>query len=97
MKNDVFQQIATTLYAHQRWVSEGVRNNRGDSLRKFAGRMLKNWDFYQDNGQVISGFFFISRMISGWYPRMDDSTHSDDFGRKKAREIVGGNGELWAC
>ncbi|MEY8460677.1 Abi family protein [Eggerthellaceae bacterium 24-137] len=73
MKNEVFQQIATVLYAHQRWVSEGVRKNRGDSLRKFSNRMLKNWEFYKDNGQVVSGFFFILRLISGWYP---DGNHA---------------------
>lgn len=68
MRNEVFQQIATTLYAHQRWSSKGVKANRGASLRKFCLRMLKHWDYYKDNGQVASGFFFIAKAVRGWYP-----------------------------
>ena len=88
MKNEGFQQIATVLYAHQRWVSEGVRRNRGDSLRKFSNRMLKNWEFYKDNGQVVSGFFFILRMISGWYPDGKSTAQDDKTVQEKTGETV---------
>ena len=83
------------LYAHQRWVSEGVRRNRGDSLRKFSNRMLKNWEFYKDNGQVVSGFFFILRMISGWYPDGNPVAQDDRASRgtkEKAVEEMGNCG-----
>lgn len=68
MRNEIFQQIATTIYAHQHWASDGVKRYRGNSLRVFANRMLKHWDYYRNNTQVTSGFFFIARLISGWYP-----------------------------
>lgn len=88
MKNEVFQQIATVLYAHQRWVSEGVRRNRGDSLRKFSNRMLKNWEFYKDNGQVVSGFFFILRMISSWYPDGNPVAQNDGASQETGEKTV---------
>lgn len=91
MKNEVFQQIATVFYAHQRWVSEDVRRNRGNSLRKFSNRMLKNWEFYKDNGRVVSGFFFILRLISGWYPDENRVVRDDE----TPREAKGETGGKW--
>ena len=67
MRIDIFQQIATTFFMHQKLSSSGIKEHRTESLLKFEKRMNKHSDYYKDNYQVTSGFSFISQLIHGWY------------------------------
>lgn len=56
MRIDIFQQIATTFFMHQKLSSSGIKEHRTESLLKFEKRMNKHSDYYKDNYQVTSGF-----------------------------------------
>lgn len=47
LNNDRLQQVATTLYVHREFASDGVRRNRSKSLQSFVQRMLKHWNYYR--------------------------------------------------
>lgn len=68
MSNDRIQQIVTTLYAHRKLASQGVSEHRAKSLRVFVQRMNKHVDYYQGNLQVSTGFEFLTKVISAWFP-----------------------------
>lgn len=68
MSNDRIQQIVTTLYAHRKLASQGVLEHRAKSLSVFVQRMNKHVDYYQGNLQVSTGFEFITKVISAWFP-----------------------------
>lgn len=68
MSNDRMQQIVTTLYAHRKLASQGVSEHRAKSLRVFVQRMNKHVDYYQGNLQVSTGFEFLTKVISAWFP-----------------------------
>lgn len=68
MSNDRIQQIVTTLYARRKLASQGVSEHRAKSLRVFVQRMNKHVDYYQGNLQVSTGFEFLTKVISAWFP-----------------------------
>ena len=68
MSNDRIQQIVTTLYAHRELVSQGVSEHRAKSLTVFAQRMNRHVDYYRVNLQVSTGFDFLTKVISAWFP-----------------------------
>ena len=77
MRIDIFQQIATTFFMHQKLSSSGIKEHRTESLLKFEKRMNKRSDYYKDNYQVTSGFSFISQLIHGWYDcKADDEAYA---------------------
>lgn len=67
MSNERLQQIATTLFVHQKIASEGVRRHRSEDLRKLAKRMQKHIGSYDETSSVRSGLLFILSLINGWY------------------------------
>jgi len=69
LSNERFQQIATTFYMHKTYASPGVLKHRARSLWEFTTRMNKHVDYYDHNEQVRSGFAFIEKIVSGWYPK----------------------------
>ena len=66
--NDRTQQIATTMYMHKEFASDGVRSHRAEKLAVFKQRMNKHLDYYKGNCQVLSCFDSISKLIDAWYP-----------------------------
>ena len=68
MSNDRMQQIVTTLYAHRKLASEGVSEHRAKSLSVFVQRMNRHVDYYRGNLQVSTGFDFLTKVISAWFP-----------------------------
>ena len=69
MGNERFQQIASTLYAHSSFSSQGIISLRGEQLRGFLQRMTKNSSFYQGNSTIESSFGFLHDLILGSYPK----------------------------
>lgn len=67
LSNDRLQQVATTLFMHQRFASSGVCENRGQSLQVFVDRMFKHIDYYCGNEQICSAFEFIAKLIAAWF------------------------------
>lgn len=67
LSNDRLQQVATTLYVHKLIASKGVHDNRARSLKEFVDRMNMHLDYYQGNDQIVSGFDFITKLISEWF------------------------------
>lgn len=67
MKNERFQQIATTLYLHSKVSSNGTREHRGRRLEELMHRMARHADYYPTGSLVNSGLSFIKAMICGWY------------------------------
>lgn len=70
LRNDLLQQVATSLYMHKELASEGVRAKRAKSLSRLLRRMNRNIDEYystKDN-PLKSSFEFIARLTEGWYP-----------------------------
>ena len=68
MSNDRMQQIVTTLYAHRKLASQGVSEHRAKSLAVFVQRMNRHIDYYRGNLQVSTGFDFLTKVISAWFP-----------------------------
>lgn len=68
MSNDRIQQIVTTLYAHRELASQGVSEHRAKSLAVFVQRMNRHVDYYRGNLQVSTGFDFLTKVISAWFP-----------------------------
>lgn len=68
MSNDRMQQIVTTLYAHRELASQGVSEHRAKSLAVFVQRMNRHVDYYRGNLQVSTGFDFLAKVISAWFP-----------------------------
>lgn len=68
MSNERFQQIVTTLYMHSRLASGGVHEHKCVELAEFVKRMNRHLDYYTGNKQVLSGFDFLTKVISAWFP-----------------------------
>lgn len=68
LKNKRLQQIATTLYTHQKYVSQNCKIYRTEGLFRFAKRMMRNAHIYEKEDLVNKSFKFILEMISAWYP-----------------------------
>lgn len=68
MSNDRMQQLVTTLYAHRELASQGVSEHRAKSLAVFVQRMNRHVDYYRGNLQVSTGFDFLTKVISAWFP-----------------------------
>lgn len=68
LSNDRLQQIATTLFAHSRLASDGVRARRAEGLRALTLRMARHADYYEGNCQVSSGLDFVAKLVGAWYP-----------------------------
>lgn len=69
LSNERFQQIATTLYAHSSFSSEGIIHLRGEQLHDFSQRMRRNGSFYSGNSVIESSFNFLDDIIFGCYPK----------------------------
>lgn len=67
MSNERLQQIVTTLFMHSHRASEGVINHRAQNLDAFIKRMNKNLSYYDGNTEVLSGFAFLTKVITAWY------------------------------
>jgi abortive infection bacteriophage resistance protein len=69
MSNIRIQQIITTLYLHNYFVtSEGVHNSQCEALRALSNRMFKNIHFYDSNPMILTTFHFLKEVIDNWYP-----------------------------
>ena len=68
MSNDRMKQIVTTSYAHRELASQGVSEHRAKSLAVFVQRMNRHVDYYRCNLQVSTGFDFLTKVISAWFP-----------------------------
>lgn len=68
MSNERFQQIVTTLYMHKHLASSGIYKHRCSELAKFVERVNRHLDYYVGNDQVLSGFYFLTKVIGAWFP-----------------------------
>jgi len=68
MSNARIQQVITLLYVHKKLVvSEGIRSNECDKMKKVVDRMFKNNEYYNRNDVIYGTFNFLKLVVDNWF------------------------------
>ena len=68
MSNARIQQIITLLYMHKKMVtSEGIRKIESENLQKVVKRMMRNYEYYQENPNIKGTLDFLKLVVDNWF------------------------------